>query len=855
MPGVIYDQNGNIIGTGIDTNRFITDKEGKIINPSTDDILKDIKNSVVYSNDEKLSNLSKESTLQSINNKISNNANGIIVTAQSPIPVSVNSSQLPTGAATENTLSSINNKISTTLNGIKVDGSEVVQPISASSLPLPSGAAKDSTLIDGSQKTQIVDVDGNGIGSYQNSLNVNIKTIQAEIDLNYDSDEVTVYGKNGNNYRAISVDDSGNINAKIVYSELPNNAATESTLESIDNKIHSDLPLENGNLKDIKNSITYIQSNLNTLAQNSTLSSIDSKLKTNNDGVIKADISDYIVNVTAQTLPLPVNAATESMQSQILSQLDSIENYVASEYTLSLINQKLSSNNGHLIIDASQHTVPVNVVSGIGYNNSSVTIYGQSSSSKQPLSVDDNGKLNVNINDTNITNKIDTSNVLLNSIKGQTDKLAFNADRLKVDANISVAPEVEIKNDSGNPVPISALSLPLPDGAATATKQDTSNNLLTGIKTQTDKFSFTGDRLKVDADITMAPEVEIKNDSGNPIPVAAVTLPLPTGAATALKQDTANTLLTSINDNTSKFVFNGTRVLTETIVTNSVEVEVKNDVGNPISSSVISSVLPTGAATSANQDTANNLLNSIKTQTDKLSFNTDKLKVEASVISIPEVEIKNDSGSPIPISGSVSASQSGQWDITNITGTVSLPTGAATENTLSNINTKIGEVQANPTQYTLLDRIKSIYTSLYDIFNGVRLLGWVKKRPDFTRYNNGNSGFDVLVYGPYNLANGASTTVDITIPNGEKWHIELVSGCRRIIGAGGRLASVFNFIWDPTGENRPIQVLYADGATNSVCVGIALVGDGVKVLRCIITNGDAGASDHYFNISVYREVL
>lgn len=843
MPGVIYDQNGNIIGTGVDTNRFITDKEGKIINPSTDDILRDIKNSVTYSNDEKLSNLSKETTLQSINNKISSNSNGLIVTAQSPLPVSVNSSQLPTGAATESTLSNINGKISTTSNGIKVDGSSVTQPISAVSLPLPSGAAKDSTLTDGSQKTQVVDGNGNGIESYQNSLNVNIKSIQADIDLNYDSDEVTIYGKNGNNYRAISVDDSGNINAKIVYSELPNNAATESTLESIDNKIHSDLPLENGNLKDIKNSITYIQSNLNTLAQNSTLSSIDSKLKTNNDGVIKADISDYIVNVTAQTLPLPVNAATESMQSQILSQLDSIENYVASEYTLSLINQKLSSNNGHLIIDASQHTVPVNVVSGIGYNNSSVTIYGQSSSSKQPLSVDDNGKLNVNINDTNITNKIDTSNVLLNSIKGQTDKLAFNADRLKVDANISVAPEVEIKNDSGNPVPISALSLPLPDGAATATKQDTSNNLLTGIKTQTDKFSFTGDRLKVDADITMAPEVEIKNDSGNPIPVAAVTLPLPTGAATALKQDTANTLLTSINDNTSKFVFNGTRVLTETIVTNSVEVEVKNDVGNPISSSVISSVLPTGAATSANQDTANNLLNSIKTQTDKLSFNTDKLKVEASVISIPEVEIKNDSGSPIPIFGSVSASQSGQWDITNITGTVSLPTGAATENTLSNINTKIGEVQANPTQYTLLDRIKSIYTSLYDIFNGIRLLGFIKKRNDFS--NN------IIYTNTINLAaNASSTQINIgTVPTGKKWHI-ICAGLGRATIISTNNTPISRLFLRKNGNN--IMVITSDGNYCQAQVEITFVAG--ETLSYLVTNGNT-TSDNYINIIYEVETL
>jgi hypothetical protein len=42
------------------------------------------------------------------------------------------------------------------------------------------------------------------------------------------------------------------------------------------------------------------------------------------------------------------------------------------------------------------------------------------------------------------------------------------------------------------------------------------------------------------------------------------------------------------------------------------------------------------------------------------------------------VEITNDSGNPIPVSGTVAATQSGAWNITNISGTVSLPTGAAT---------------------------------------------------------------------------------------------------------------------------------------------------------------------------------
>lgn len=68
------------------------------------------------------------------------------------------------------------------------------------------------------------------------------------------------------------------------------------------------------------------------------------------------------------------------------------------------------------------------------------------------------------------------------------------------------------------------------------------------------------------------------------------------------------------------------------------------------------------------------------------------------------VEISNDSGNPIPVSGTVTitdgsgpvtvdgtvaATQSGTWNINNITGTVSLPTGAATETTLAAVNTKL----------------------------------------------------------------------------------------------------------------------------------------------------------------------
>jgi len=48
-----------------------------------------------------------------------------------------------------------------------------------------------------------------------------------------------------------------------------------------------------------------------------------------------------------------------------------------------------------------------------------------------------------------------------------------------------------------------------------------------------------------------------------------------------------------------------------------------------------------------------------------------------------------DNGGSITVDGTVAATQSGTWNITNVSGTVSLPTGAATESTLSSLNGKV----------------------------------------------------------------------------------------------------------------------------------------------------------------------
>jgi len=99
---------------------------------------------------------------------------------------------------------------------------------------------------------------------------------------------------------------------------------------------------------------------------------------------------------------------------------------------------------------------------------------------------------------------------------------------------------------------------------------------------------------------------------------------------------------------------------------------------------------------------------------------------------------------PLPIGNNTigSINQAGTWNITDITGTVSLPTGASTETTLLAANNnldeialntdkldvdlstrlsevdfdnRIGEVQLNPTDYTVLGRLKDIVDRLGDI--------------------------------------------------------------------------------------------------------------------------------------------
>jgi hypothetical protein len=81
------------------------------------------------------------------------------------------------------------------------------------------------------------------------------------------------------------------------------------------------------------------------------------------------------------------------------------------------------------------------------------------------------------------------------------------------------------------------------------------------------------------------------------------------------------------------------------------------------------------------------------------------LAAGANVIGRVGIDQTNDGTSNL-----VAAKQSGSWNVANVSGTVSLPTGAATSAKQDTLSGLVGEIQASPTANTVLDRLKAILT-------------------------------------------------------------------------------------------------------------------------------------------------
>lgn len=134
--------------------------------------------------------------------------------------------------------------------------------------------------------------------------------------------------------------------------------------------------------------------------------------------------------------------------------------------------------------------------------------------------------------------------------------------------------------------------------------------------------------------------------SGVTQPISASSLPLPTGASTSALQTTGNSSLSSIDSKTPSL-------------------------GQALSSASVPVVLPAAQITTLTPPTT-------VTVTQGTGSNLHTVIDSGTITTITNVVHIDDNSGSITIDGTVAATQSGTWNINNVSGTVSLPTGAAT---------------------------------------------------------------------------------------------------------------------------------------------------------------------------------
>lgn len=243
--------------------------------------------------------------------------------------------------------------------------------------------------------------------------------------------------------------------------------------------------------------------------------------------------------------------------------------------------------------------------------------------------------------------------------------------------------------------------------------------------------------------------VNINSETGAPFHVIVDSSALPTGAATQTTLATVSTTLGSIlldltngTQVTSVNNFPATQPVSGTVTANQGTPGVGAwptlaaqsgtwDIRN-ISGTVS---LPTGASTAAKQPA----LGTAGTAS------SDVITVQG-ITSMTPLKVDG-TGGTFPVSGTIAATQSGTWNITNISGTVSLPTGAATAANQATEITSLASIVTNTNESTT-----SAITSVNGSGTSVSLLALNANRKQAAFYNDSTA----ILY--LKLGSTASTT-------------------------------------------------------------------------------------------------
>lgn len=372
---------------------------------------------------------------------------------------------------------------------------------------------------------------------------------------------------------------------------------------------------------------------------------------------LKTDGSGVTQPISAVSLPLPAGAATSANQTTELSSLSSIDT------KLTTTNSSLSS------IDAG---IPTALGQTTMVNSLAVTI----ASDQSPLNVTLSGTNTVALDAAslnaleNITATLDTTS--LNALESITVQNGAGASAVNIqDGGNSITVDGPLTDAQlrATAVPVSMASLPaLPAGT----------NVIGHVITDSGSTTVVSNFPSTQA-VTQSGTWNVNNISG--------TVSLPTGAATEATQlsvkadldeialDTDN--LTGIKTDLDKFTFSSTKLLVDgSGTTQPVSITTlpagTNVIGHVIADSGSTTVV-TGNVTVV-QPTGTNL--------------------HVVIDSLPEVEIKNDSGNTLPVSGTVTAN-AGTGTFAISATSLPLPSGAATAALQTQPGVDIGDVTVN----------------------------------------------------------------------------------------------------------------------------------------------------------------
>ena len=342
-----------------------------------------------------------------------------------------------------------------------------------------------------------------------------------------------------------------------------------------------------GNLQPLKTDASgnlYVSLNSSTAEQSVNLNQVGGSAIAIGQALMAASLPVVIASnqstlaISAASLPLPTGGSTSALQTSGNASLTSID-----------------SKTPALGAAATAASVPVNIASD------------------QVVSVIDN--------DFTASGNITTQNLVPTGTATAGSAVAISTNNkgtvtIQVTGTYTGVLTPQVTTDGTNWITAGGLSLiNMATGAASATIPSGA----TGIY-QIEVNGHAQFRITALAAVTGTAVVSLRAATGTS-QISAAALPLPTGAATSALQTTGNTSLATIVTNTTGLATsaNQTNASQKTqIVDGSGNVIASTSNALNVSAAITSSALPTGAATAANQTTANTSLATIATQTSHL---------------------------------------------------------------------------------------------------------------------------------------------------------------------------------------------------------------------------------------------